>query len=431
MKIAVGAPFVKLIYLFFKYSIMSDVGLRFRAYTDEQTLRALKAQLRLASEVYNTLRWADIYFHERDGKGLTKTELRQLALDLRKQDEQYQHLYSQTLQQIADRFYDARQRFFDGLARYPKEKKAHKWYSLVYPQSGWKVLRVREIRTRSKKNKKKVITLKLSNLGIFNVVVHRDFPLDKVKRVVVKLTRSERVYISFIVENYEFPKLPSTGKVVAIDVGVEKLLTTSDGQIFPNLRPYEKALKKLKILHKRLSRKKFLSHNWFKAKIKLARAYEHLENLRKDIYMKLGKWFAEYYDVVVMEDIQVKQLVEKSERELRTRLYDVAFHELRSIMEYQLRKYGKKLTLVDPAFSSKTCAKCGYVKNDLTLADRVFACPKCGWVADRDYNASLNLLRGAGWEPPLEPVELRPLPVAMSYGQGGVMKQEALPFRAG
>jgi len=410
---------------------MSDVGLRFRAYTNEQTLRALKAQLRLASEVYNTLRWADIYFHERDGKGLTKTELRQLALDLRKQDEQYQHLYSQTLQQIADRFYDARQRFFDGLARFPKEKKPHKWYSLVYPQSGWKVLRVREIRTKSKKNKKKVMTLQLSNLGIFNVIVHRDFPLDRVKRVVVKLTRSERVYISFIVENYEFPKLPSTGKVVAIDVGIEKLLTTSDGHAFPNLRPYEKALKKLKILHKRLSRKKFLSHNWFKAKIKLARAHEHLKNLRKDIYMKLGKWFAEHYDVLVMEDIQVKQLVGKSLRRLRMRLHDVAIHELRSVMEYQLGKYGKKLTLVDPAFTSMTCARCGHVKKDLTLADRVFVCPECGWVADRDYNASLNILRRSGSERPLVPVELRPLPVVKGYGQGGAMKQEAPSVRAG
>ena len=93
---------------------MPDVGLRFRAYTKEQTLRALKAQLRLASEVYNTLRWADIYFHERDGKGLTQTELRQLALDLRKQDGQYQQLYSQVVQQIADRYYEARQRFFEG-----------------------------------------------------------------------------------------------------------------------------------------------------------------------------------------------------------------------------------------------------------------------------------------------------------------------------
>ncbi|EHP70526.1 transposase, IS605 OrfB family, central region [Metallosphaera yellowstonensis MK1] len=403
---------------------MSDVGLRFRAYTDEGTLRALKAQLRLASEVYNTLRWADIYFHERDGKGLTKTELRQLALDLRKQDEQYQHLYSQTLQQIADRFYDARQRFLDGLARYPREKRAHKWYSLVYPQSGWKVLRVREIRTKSKKNKKKVMTLQLSHLGIFNVIVHRDFP-EKVKRVVIKLTPSGRVYITFVVDQ-EY-QLPKTNKVVAVDVGVEKLLTTSDGECVPNQRPYEKALNKVKKLHKALSRKEFLSRNWFKAKIRLARAHEHLKNLRKDMYMKLGKYFAEHYDVLVMEDIQVKQLVGKSLRRLRMRLHDVAIRELRSVMEYQLGKYGKKLTLLNPAFTSMTCARCGHVKKDLTLADRVFVCPKCGWVADRDYNASLNILRRSGSERPLVPVELRPLP----FGQASALKQEAPSVRAG
>ncbi|ADX84748.1 RNA-guided endonuclease InsQ/TnpB family protein [Saccharolobus islandicus] len=390
---------------------MSDVGLRFRAYADEQTLRALKAQLRLACEVYNTLRWADIYFHERDGKGLTKTELRQLALDLRKQDKQYQHLYSQTLQQIADRFYDARQRFFEGLAHFPKEKKAHKWYSLVYPQSGWKVMKVREIRTKSKKNKKKVMTLQLSNLGIFNVVVHRDFQLEKVERVVVKLAPSGRLYITFVVDQ-EYPQLPKTNKVVAVDVGVEKLLTTSDGEYVPNMRPYEKALNKMKRLHKALSRKKFLSHNWFKAKIKLARAYEYLKNLRMDMYMKLGKYFAEHYDVLVMEDIHVKQIVGKSLRRLRMRLHDVAFHEFRSIMEYQVGKYGKEIRFVNPAFTSMICARCGYVKKDLALADRVFVCPSCGWTVDRDYNASLNILSRSGSERPLVPVELRPLPLA-------------------
>ena len=151
-------------------------------------------------------------------------------------------------------------------------------------------------------------------------------------------------------------------------------------------------MKRLKISHRRISRKKFLSHNWFKVKTRLARAYEHLKNLRKDIYMKLGKYFAKHYDVVVI-DIQVKQLVDKSDKELRMRLYDVAFHELKDIIWYQMEKYGKKLTLVNPAYTSKTCARCGYVKKDLTLADRVFICPTCDWVADRDYNATLNLLR--------------------------------------
>jgi len=296
---------------------------------------------------------------------------------------------------------------------------------LVYPQSGWRIL----AREGKGKNKKRLV-LRLSSLGVFKLIVHRDFPLEKVERVVVKLTRSGKVYVSFIVENYEFPKLPNTGRAVGIDVGVEKLLVTSDGEYLPNLRPYERALKKVKRLHKALSRKKYLSRNWFKAKMRLARAYEHLANLRKDLYMKLGRYFAEHYDAVVMEDISVKQLVGKSGRRMRMRLHDVAFHELRSIVKYQMEKYGKKVVFVDPRNSSKTCAKCGYVKMDLTLSDRVFECPVCGWRADRDYN-SLNHLKHAGWVPPVVPVELRPLPVARSYGQGGAGKREAPSARTG
>ncbi|MFP3178289.1 MAG: hypothetical protein RXQ96_04890 [Thermocladium sp.] len=76
--------------------------------------------------------------------------MRQLALDLRKQDEEYQQLYSQVVQQIADRYYEARQRFFNGLARFPREKKPHKYYSLVYSQSGWRIL-AREGKGRKEK----------------------------------------------------------------------------------------------------------------------------------------------------------------------------------------------------------------------------------------------------------------------------------------
>ena len=218
---------------------------------------------------------------------------------------------------------------------------------------------------------------------------------------------------------------------MGIDVGVEKLLVTSDGEYLPNLRPYEKALKKVRRLHKELSRKRYLSRNWFKAKIKLARAYEHLANLRRDLYMKLGRYFAEHYDAVVMEDVHVKQLIGKSGRRMRMRLHDVAIHELRGIVKYQLEKYGKGFILVDPRNSSKACAKCGYVKMDLTLSDGVFECPRCGWRADRDYNSTLNHLSRAGWESPVVPMELRPLPVVHSYGQGGARKREASPLRAG
>ena len=78
---------------------------------------ALRAQLRLACEVYNSLRRADTDSHRRNGRGLTLTELRQLALDLRKRNEGYQQLYSQVAQGIADRFHGARRRFREGVLR--------------------------------------------------------------------------------------------------------------------------------------------------------------------------------------------------------------------------------------------------------------------------------------------------------------------------
>jgi len=394
-------------------------------------LGALKAQLRLACEIYNTLRRADIDFHRRNGRGLTLTELRQLALDLRKRNEGYQQLYSQVAQEIANRFHSAKRRFLEGSARrFPREKKPHKYYSLTYPQKGWSILSVRDIRAGGR-NRKKLITLRLSHLGVFRVIAHRDFPVDKVRRVAVKLARSGRLYVSFFVEDYEFPRLPGTGRAVAIDVGVEKLLVTSDGEYLPNPRPYKKALKKLRRLQRELSRKVFLSRNWLKTKARLARAHEHLANLRRDTYMKLGRYLAERYDVVIMEDIDVRRLIGESSRALRRSLQDAALGMMRSIVKYQVGKYGKAFLLVDPRDSSRTCARCGFVNRDLKLGDRVFECPACGWRADRDYNASLNILRRAGWEPPAAPVELRPLPAARGRGQGGAVKQEAPPFRVG
>jgi putative transposase len=96
---------------------MPAVGFRFRAYAGQRTLGALRAQLRLACEVYNTLRRADIDFRRENGRGLSLTELRQLALDLRKRNEGYQQLYSQVVQEIADRFHGARRRFLEDSAR--------------------------------------------------------------------------------------------------------------------------------------------------------------------------------------------------------------------------------------------------------------------------------------------------------------------------
>ena len=330
--------------------------------------------------------------------------------------------HSQVVQNIADRFYDAKARFLKGLSkRYPRRKRFGKYYSLTYPQSGWRILGIRSIR----RGRKKLMLLRLSGLGVFKVIIHREFPLNKVARVTIKLYRSGRLYVIFTVEDYDYPKLPRTGKVTGVDVGIGKLLTASDGWFIPNPKPLERALTRIRILHRALSRKVVGSRNWEKTRIRLARAYEHLVNFRRDLYFKTGGYLAVNYDVVIMEDIQARQLIGKADGLLRRRLHDVGFNELRSIIQWQLTKHGKELKLINPMNTSRTSSRCGYVNNDLALGDRVFKCPRCGLVIDRDLNASLNILRLGGWEPAQQPAELHPIPLEYIQGQGGAMKQEA------
>ena len=93
----------------------------------------LETRLEIACKLYNTLLHVEQEKYEKNRHTMSENELRQLALDLRKQNKEFQLLHSQVTQQVADRFYQARQRFLDGVANKPKKKKPHRYLSLVYP----------------------------------------------------------------------------------------------------------------------------------------------------------------------------------------------------------------------------------------------------------------------------------------------------------
>ena len=411
---------------------------RFRAYSSKTTARVLKTQLEVACKLYNTLLHAEKEEYERNKHSMNKTELRQLALDLRKQNQEFQALHSQVTQQVADRFYEARQRFFEGLANKPKKKKPHQYLSLVYPQSGWKLSDTREV--GQGKNKKRKARLYLSKIGFFTLVMHRELPENQVSQVCVKLNPSGRIHVIFLVEEPESQELSSKEpkKAVGVDLGITRLATLSDGRYLENPKPLERSLERIRLLQRRLSRKKFLSNNWLKAKRRLAKQYEyeHVKDLRRDLFFKLGVLLAQEYDVLVLEDLNVQGLIQSGTKKRgRLRLYDSSFSELRAVLEWEFRKRGK-LVLPVPAYNtSRECFLCGGINKGLTLEDRVFHCPYCGFTIDRDLNASLVLLKRAGWEPPVVPEELRPLPPLPSLGlkrrQGVAMIQEAPAFRRG
>jgi len=242
----------------------------------------LKTQLEVACKLYNTLLHAEQEEYEENKPTMSMNELRQLALDLRKQNKEFQVLHSQVTQQVADRFYQARQRFFDGLANKPKKKKPHRYLSLVYPQSGWKLSNWREV--GQGKNKKKKARLYLSKIGFFTLVIHREFPESQVSQVCVKLYPSGRIYVIFLVEEAETlgqsSKKPKNA--VGVDLGITRLATLSDGRFLDNPKPLERSLERIRVLQRTLSRKRFLSKNWLKTKTKLAKQHEHIKDFRRD-----------------------------------------------------------------------------------------------------------------------------------------------------
>jgi putative transposase len=411
---------------------------RFRAYSSKTTARVLKTQLEVACKLYNALLHAEQEEYEKNKHTMNKTELRQLALDLRKKNPEFQALHSQVAQQVAERFYQARERFLEGLANKSKNKKPHKFLSLVYPQSGWKLSNARDV--GQGKSKKRKARLYLSKIGFFTLILHREFPESQVSQVCVKLYPSGRIHVIFLVEEPETQVQASKEpvKAVGVDLGMARLATLSDDRFLDNPRPLERALDRIRVLQRALSRKKFLSKNWLKAKRKLAKEHEHVKDFRRDLFFKLGALLAQEYDVLVLEDLNVQDLIQKGEnKKRRLRLYDSSFSELRAVLEWQFVKRGKLVSPVPSYNTSRECFLCGGINKGLTLEDRVFLCLHCGFTLDRDLNACLVLLRRAGWVPPGVPAKLRPLPPLPSLGlvrrgrQGVAMIQEAPAFRRG
>jgi transposase, IS605 OrfB family, central region len=214
-------------------------------------------------------------------------------------------------------------------------------------------------------------------------------PTATPKNVVMSL-RAGQWYISF---KYEAPppQVEKTGDVVGVDLGVNRLATCSDGRVFENPKPYRKARKRLARLQRRLSRKQKGSANRKKAVIQLARAHKRVADIRLDNLHKLTSYLAKKYRVVVIEDLQVKNLLKN--HNLAGSLADCGFYEFRRQLEYKAQLYGCQLVVVDRFYpSSQLCSRCGH-RQKMLLHQRVFRCPCCGLELDRDLNAALNLLR--------------------------------------
>jgi len=183
--------------------------------------------------------------------------------------------------------------------------------------------------------------------------------------------------------------LKPTGPVIGIDVGIKSLAVVSDGRVFENPRTLQKQEARLRMFQKAVSRKKKGSNNRKKAILKLQRQHHRITCIRKDSLHKLTSAITKGVSVIGIEDLHVKGMVKN--RRLSKTLSDASLGELHRQLEYKAQWHRVDVVKADKFYpSSKTCSKCGSVKTDLALSDRVYRCD-CGFEMDRDLNAAINL----------------------------------------
>ena len=216
--------------------------------------------------------------------------------------------------------------------------------------------------------------------------------------------RAGRYYVSVLVETEEVEERPVlTKEGLGIDLGLKDFATLSNGDVFRNINKssaIKKLEKKIKREQKALSRKLEAKKrgkkggsesNIEKQKLKVQRLHQRLDHIRTDYLNQcisdIAKTKPSY---ITIENLNVKGMMKN--RHLSKAVANQKFYEFRTKLSAKCNANGIELRIVDTWYpSSKTCHRCGNLKADLKLSDRVFKCPHCGTVIDRDLNAALNL----------------------------------------
>ena len=180
---------------------------------------------------------------------------------------------------------------------------------------------------------------------------------------------------------------------VGIDVGILKYVHDSDGTAVesPDLSDERERLERAQA---NLSRKEHGSNNWEEQRKTVARRHADLKRKRRDFLHKLSAYYAREYELVAVEDLDAKGLVELPGNS-RNRA-GASWGTFLRMLEYKCEREGTHFVAVDPRGTTKECASCG-VETDKPLWVREHSCPSCGFEADRDANASWNI-RSRGLE---------------------------------
>lgn len=300
-------------------------------------------------------------------------------------------LNSMARQAHAERAWASVERFYrncfaktPGKKGFPKFKKYQVRDSVEYKTSGWKL----------SSDRRYLNFTDGFSAGVFKLWGSRDlhyYQLDQIKRVRV-VRRHDGYYAQFLIDHQREENKELTGRQIGLDVGLSHFYTDNFGEKVENPRFLRKDEHKIKRLQRRLSKTSKGSKNRTKVKNKLGKAHLKVSRRRNDWVCKLAQRVIQSNDLIAIENLKVRNMVKN--HCLAKSISDAAWYRFREWLEYFGVVYGVPVIAVNPSYTSQNCSNCGQ-KVVKTLSTRTHKCPHCGYIADRDENAAINILKSA------------------------------------
>ncbi len=395
---------------------------KFRIYPTDLQVATLNSTLDLCRELYNAMLQQRIYAY-RSGKRVNYNSQQDEIPEVKNAFPEYRSIHSQVLQDVARRLDKAYGNFFRRTeeknngknikAGFPRFKSKERYSSITYPQSGFRIMDNGHVW--------------LSKLGEVRMFMHRPI-IGEIKTLSVKRDTVGDWFITVTADQYgdggterqeggdleeHHANSPEFMNPIGIDLGLKALITTSDGEQIEPPHFLIKSEKKLKKAQRDLSRKMKGSGKREKAKKRVAIIHRKIARQRDDFAHKISRQLINEHDLIALEDLNIAGMVKN--HHMSKSIVDASWNSIIQYTTYKAESAGAVVVLVDPMHTSQKCSKCGNIKDDMKLSDRIYHCGVCGLAMDRDLNAAINIRNmgltkiGRG-TPEFTPVEIGALP---------------------
>ena len=307
-------------------------------------------------------------------------------------DELYQWLKEQNtkvMQQSIRQMLTAYDKFFKERKGFPKFKSKRDKQSALFPIGAISKKNTFDTRKISLTTKLKNISFRCSDLYHKRLQKYK----DNIRSATLSKTKSGCYLLSILINmnDDEFAKFKKTNRDVGIDLGVKDFVITSDEEVFENKQFYKKDEKRLTKLQRQLSKKRKGSSNFHKQCKRIAKVFNTITNKKENYIHSVVNELMSHYDTIYMEDLNTSGMLKN--HKLAKAIQEVGFFKFKTTLQNKALQNDKKVVLIGRYYpSSKTCSKCSYINNELTLNNRHWQCPNCGSYHDRDKNAALNIL---------------------------------------